>query len=239
MDIHIRSNDYYCLNKEEKAKPALKGFLTNCTRVLDSYAPTCDYTLINKQPVTEIEMGTRNITAVKINGEYRIAQYGQWDGYPSGQGATVLSFLKSADHDLFKDQCLKIRWADQKDIDLVNQSSNWSAEYPWLSRDAGAEVLKYVYSGQVEFLQDELPYIAESDGFTCEWAYVIDFDTNTLEVFGGYLEPKDDYQERLFNPDSDNPNPLKPNKIYPLDDLPEQDEFEKELDFDPDEVEAA
>jgi hypothetical protein len=39
-------------------------------------------------------MGTRNLVAVYLDGIHRIAQYGQWDGYPSGQGKTVLSFLR-------------------------------------------------------------------------------------------------------------------------------------------------
>ena len=28
-------------------------------------------------------MGTRNLTCVFKDGEYKVAQYGQWDGYPS------------------------------------------------------------------------------------------------------------------------------------------------------------
>lgn len=31
-------------------------------------------------------MGTRNLTAVYLDGQYKVAQYGQWDGYPEGQG---------------------------------------------------------------------------------------------------------------------------------------------------------
>ena len=41
----------------------------------------------------EMIMGTRNLTVVYVDGEYRVAQYGQWDGYPSGQGMTCLKFL--------------------------------------------------------------------------------------------------------------------------------------------------
>lgn len=40
-------------------------------------------------------MGTRNLTAVYLDGQYKVAQYGQWDGYPEGQGITVLTFLLS------------------------------------------------------------------------------------------------------------------------------------------------
>lgn len=42
-------------------------------------------------------MGTRHITAVKVDGEIKISQYGQWDGYFTGAGAQVQAFLKYAD----------------------------------------------------------------------------------------------------------------------------------------------
>lgn len=38
-------------------------------------------------------MGTRNLTCVVLGGEFKVAQYCQWDGYPDGQGKTVLEFL--------------------------------------------------------------------------------------------------------------------------------------------------
>ncbi len=49
-------------------------------------------------------MGTRNLTMV-INqeGEKKVAQYGQWDGYPSVVGLGVLNFLKNKElFDKFK-----------------------------------------------------------------------------------------------------------------------------------------
>ena len=42
-------------------------------------------------------MGTRNLTMVIHEKKPVIAQYGQWDGYPAGQGTTVLEFLKNYD----------------------------------------------------------------------------------------------------------------------------------------------
>ena len=40
-------------------------------------------------------MGTRNLIMVrKKNGDLKVAQYCQWDGYPSGHGVDILTFLK-------------------------------------------------------------------------------------------------------------------------------------------------
>ena len=41
-------------------------------------------------------MGTRHLIAVHKDGKYPIAQYGQWDGYPTGQGVRVLAFCQDA-----------------------------------------------------------------------------------------------------------------------------------------------
>lgn len=37
-------------------------------------------------------MGTRNITVVKLDGETRVSQYGQFDGYPTYSGVVMLEF---------------------------------------------------------------------------------------------------------------------------------------------------
>ncbi len=44
-------------------------------------------------------MGTRNLTLVKDKeGKTKVAQYGQWDGYPEGQGTTILNFIRSKEN---------------------------------------------------------------------------------------------------------------------------------------------
>ena len=37
-------------------------------------------------------MGTRHITAVVAEGEFVVAQYGQWDGYPTGAGNNIATY---------------------------------------------------------------------------------------------------------------------------------------------------
>ena len=40
-------------------------------------------------------MGTRSLIVVYMDGDYRVAQYSQCDGYPEGQGMSVLKFLEN------------------------------------------------------------------------------------------------------------------------------------------------
>ena len=54
-------------------------------------------------------MGTRHSQMV-INkaGETKVVQYGQWDGYPSGQGVDILAFLRGADLDKYDEEVSKL-----------------------------------------------------------------------------------------------------------------------------------
>ena len=144
-------------------------------------------------------MGTRNLTAVIKDTEYKIAQYGQWDGYPEGQGEVVYDFLKG-EGNLTKltGNLDKVRWATQADFDKLNEAieadgSGWvtfeqskkaSEMFPELSRDTGAEILELVANAEREIaLTDEHEFI--KDELFCEWAYVIDLDVNQLRVYAG------------------------------------------------------
>ncbi len=39
-------------------------------------------------------MGTRHLICVFYKCRFVVAQYGQWDGYPEGQGVTLMKFLR-------------------------------------------------------------------------------------------------------------------------------------------------
>lgn len=59
-------------------------------------------------------MGTRNLTMVKYNGEIKVAQYGQYDGYPSGQGLTALRLCRD------KNKLADLRfWFGKKTIQVL------------------------------------------------------------------------------------------------------------------------
>lgn len=64
-------------------------------------------------------MGTRNLTKViDRNGKTVVAQYGQWDGYPAGQGVNALYHL----HNLsgIEYNLNKCHFLSESEIDNIN-----------------------------------------------------------------------------------------------------------------------
>jgi endonuclease I len=132
-------------------------------------------------------VGTRHLIEVKLDGELKIAQYGQWDGYPTGCGRGISDFLhKDMNKERFKDALRACRFMTQEDIDAFNseqQGKNWQQSHPWLSRDAGSDVLKHVQDDGARLLQDEREF--KNDRTSCEYHYLIDMDNETVAMNGG------------------------------------------------------
>ncbi len=71
-------------------------------------------------------MGTRNLTRVISNGQLKIEQYCQWDGYPTGRGSVVLAFArdlyKGGSVDELKDYLETTRLVNAKDNGCENST---------------------------------------------------------------------------------------------------------------------
>lgn len=149
-------------------------------------------------------MGTRHLVAVQFGGEYKVAQYGQWDGYPDGQGARVLDFLRNGDvealkrnlaltYDATEDEQAAMWASIGVDIIASNGSVEWgkskifAEKYPSLHRDTGAGILELIAGSDGE---EKIPLTLNiefaGESLFCEWAYVIDFDIGTFEVYKGF-----------------------------------------------------
>lgn len=187
-------------------------------------------------------MGTRNLTAVFIDGKYKVAQYGQFDGYPEGQGAKCLTFLRDKmDEDKFKEQVRKLYFASEEELDTLweknggdialgtmpnDRYERYTQDYPQLNRCTAARVLEMIQDGKVHFLRDSITFAA--DGLFCEWAYVIDFDKRMFEVYlGSNKNPLTENDRFYFLKDyeSDAYHGVKLLAAWSLDDLPTLDEF--------------
>ena len=188
-------------------------------------------------------MGTRNLTMVIHEGQTKVAQYGQWDGYPSGQGTTALEFLSNPSNINKLILRLKdVRFATTDEIEAnyksigvtggwlsQDQSAQFNKLMPFLSRDHGADILNRIVESQGEVLLNDSSSFA-ADSLMCEWAYVIDLDGRCLEVYSGFNTNPLTEGERFASLEKDGKYyPIKMIKKYQFDDLPDQEKFCEEL----------
>lgn len=150
-------------------------------------------------------MGTRHRQAV-INsvGELKIQQYGQWDGYPEGQGVDILNYLNNSNINKYQDELNKIPIVTEEELEEVDKDENWKENYPYLSRDCGARIHQMIEDGLVKFVDHVDEHEAK---LWCEGFYTIDFQKGVfiseyngeiVEVKLNKLPTKEEYL-KMFN----------------------------------------
>lgn len=206
-------------------------------------------------------MGTRNLTVVVSDGEYRVAQYCQWDGYPGGQGINILNFLSSSDRiDLLRENVKKCSFITEEQYDKLHETyrethqesvhiaengrhillkstiNDFLNDYPQFSRDTGSDILRMIAASPDGLtLYDDHEFAADS--LFCEWAYVIDLDQNTFEVYSGFnttpLQPSERFyslQTTEIDTGEERYYPVHMIRSYSLSDLPDQKTFLEECE---------
>lgn len=144
-------------------------------------------------------MGTRNLTIVILDDEVKVSQYGQWDGYPTGQGNTIVNFiLYEMNKDKFKEQLKKCQFTSKDEInklwkeceadlnlncESIEIDNLFRNKFPEFSGDTGAKILSLIQNGK-----DKLDncYDFAMDSLFCEYGYVINMNKETLEVYKGF-----------------------------------------------------
>jgi hypothetical protein len=132
-------------------------------------------------------MGTRNLTVVKNNlGETKIAQYGQWDGYPSYSGIQALEFLRNKDWQaLLQSKLDFVQFVGDEEVDQLYkqfETTDWENKdflnaYPGLHRDTGIGILAVVANATDTIKTVDNTEFA-NDSLFCEGIYEVDFSTN-------------------------------------------------------------
>jgi len=147
-------------------------------------------------------MGTRHLTIVELNKEIKVAQYGQWDGNPLGQGEIILKFIleyliKNEYLEEFKDILKDYKFLSEEERDKI-YNSNWKSEYPQLSRDIGAEILNLIFEDKIpEVLINSINFAGDS--LFCEWAYLLDLDNEVLEIYRGFNKEELSKENRFYD----------------------------------------
>lgn len=186
-------------------------------------------------------MGTRNLTIIKLDDKYPVAQYGQWDGYPSGQGATVLEFLQKlnvSSQDISALEFFKkaVRSLTDYSVQELEAFGERTFELlPQLSRDMGAGILQWIMEnegGKIGPRSHELDFAGDS--LFCEYAYLLDLDEECLEVYKGFNEsPLTEKDRFCFIPPAKEGGEYKQIKLvksYPFSKLPSVDEMMTDVD---------
>lgn len=155
-------------------------------------------------------MGTRHITEVKLGGKLKVSQYGQWDGYPQGQGNTIAKFLATVDLPKFKKQVQALKKYTEKDIEQAyldagaKKGAQWvdldtadkvKAAHPALSRDVGAGILQLIHDGVVTRIVMDTTF--KEDTLMCEYVYTVDLDNETVTV-GTHTHSFSEWTEKLM-----------------------------------------
>ncbi len=167
-------------------------------------------------------MGTRHlITAFDEQGELKVAQYGQWDGYPSGQGITMLNILRYTTRTDYNGKLVsevanglgRTRWATEDELNEIyakfpemnyvgtDDSKKFDTLYPNLTRDTGADILNVVAFSVGEVLLVDSSDFAEDELF-CEGIYSVNYQSQMFTSKFGNLVVS-----------------------FPLDDLPTNQEY--------------
>lgn len=157
-------------------------------------------------------MGTRHLVCVFADGEFKIAQYGQFDGYPSGAGIDVVQFIQEVQQKYlagenawnnFKEKISALPIATPEQLKYayrsvgigddgrasMEQSDALRQKYPQLHRATSTDLLDLILEDdfRVTFLPPPSTEFA-GDSLFCEWAYVINLDDMILEVYKGFNE---------------------------------------------------
>ncbi len=143
-------------------------------------------------------MGTRHLIKVKKDGKVKVAQYGQWDGYPDGQGLEIFRFLKNK----IKVEELKLKLDKCRFLDKEGKDKEFLDEYDknapewynepdnrtpeqifffttFISRDLGSKILDNIISSD----EKEILLMEEKDPEDwCEGFFTIDLDKMTYKI---------------------------------------------------------
>lgn len=181
-------------------------------------------------------MGTRNLIVAVKDGKVKVAQYCQWDGYFSGQGEDIASFIRTnlaeeSTSKQFRENIDKCVFVDSEFIknaqaecgldpnaEFVSYGDpaleRFHERYPQFNRDTGSGIFELILNGTFE-LNDRFDF--GNDSVWCEYAYVLNLDTNILEIYTGFSKELADIPE-MFRRWKGEPSPsgYYPVQLYRL-----------------------
>lgn len=176
-------------------------------------------------------MGTRGLMAVHVDGQ-TTGSYNHFDSYPSGLGADIVSFLRTAFIEQAAEQARMLIPVTEDaeptteqinrciSLGLCDPSVGDGLDWYSLLRNQQGDMGKTLETG---FILDGTSFA--NDSLFCEWGYVVDFDAGVFEVYRGFQTTP--HNEGKFARDEDDRGyyPIRLVASFPLDNIP--DDWEK------------
>ena len=142
-------------------------------------------------------MSTRGAYGFRIHQNDKIT-YNHCDSYPSSLGIVVISFIKSTPISELKtiaENIILIKNRSKPTKKQIGQCKKWADLSVSEKSLNDWYCLLHKTQGDLNVYKDGLTYMIDSNEFLfdslfCEWAYIINIDTNTLEVYKGVNESK-------------------------------------------------
>ena len=173
-------------------------------------------------------MGTRGAYGFHKNGVDKIT-YNQYDSYPSYLGKNIENFIRSTSIEEMNKIFDNIQLVNEEDKPTVEQL-NHCLGIGTINLDVSRQSLDDWYcllrkaQGDLNWYKKGLRYMIDNadfikDSLFCEWAYVINLDNNTFEVYEGFQKRPHDNRYKILYSDNGYYN-CKLIREYPLDDIP-------------------
>jgi hypothetical protein len=138
-------------------------------------------------------MGTRGLTKVVYKNQTIVAQYGQWDHYPEGQGVALFNILKDPNNvKNFIKKIPQIYYPSDSELEAIfkpfedgsmagmmtfESGDRFEEKFPSLTRNTGGEIFRVIADwddSPIPIVRDEA---FEKDELFCEGVYTINLDT--------------------------------------------------------------
>jgi hypothetical protein len=157
------------------------------------------------------------------------ATYKHHDSYPAGLGEQALAYVRGHDLATLRAHCDGIRLVSEKDpptpedvertrsVHDLSVANRATTDWYCLLRDAQGDLNAYARLGvmidNAKFLRDSL---------FCEWAYLVNLDDGTLDVYRGFqhVPPKRGLFAGENAPEGEKYYPCELQWQFKLDDLP-------------------
>lgn len=179
-------------------------------------------------------MGSRGFVGFVVDGREAIA-YNHASSYPSYTGLNVLAWLDHANLDIAAKVARGVRIVTRdtlptdEDIErlmpYLDRHVGGASERPtWyqLLRGTQGSVGDMIAAGVVE----DASQFPRQEGVSCEWGYLVDFDTKRLEVYRGrQKQPHDQGRFASAGRDEDGFYPCRLVASWPLSERPDEETF--------------